>query len=98
MPYPLMQYTSTKTNLPDCLKGIWIKTMVRSSLVCICFDKRLHVGNSYKPKTVFFMIKPTSFVTASNNPASLTIIAPIKRNTQKQSEYSRQNKISRIPD
>lgn len=58
----------SKTNLADDFECVWFKTVIRSSLMCVCFNQWLHVGNSYQPKTKLFVIKPSSVVTESNNP------------------------------
>jgi hypothetical protein len=71
----------TETHPPDCFKSAWIKTKIRSSLVCVCFDKRLRVGSSYVPRAMLFVIKPLSFVTESNNSILLVIFFIKKKKT-----------------
>jgi hypothetical protein len=58
----------TKTNLADRFKRAWIKTVISSSLVCVCFHQWLHIGCSRKPQLILCVVIPFSSVTESNNP------------------------------
>ena len=63
----LMELVLISPNLADRFKCVWIKTVIRSSLVCVRLNKRLHIGDSYEPQSVLFVIKPASVVTATDN-------------------------------
>lgn len=41
--------------------------MIRPSLICICFDKWLHIGDPHEPTEKTSVIKPAPVITASDN-------------------------------
>lgn len=44
-----MEYVSISSNLSDRFKCVRIKAVIRSSLIRVCLDEWLHVGDPYEP-------------------------------------------------
>ena len=82
----------TRPNLADCFECAWIKTKIRSSLICVCFNKWFHVGHSCEPQTVLFQIKPTSIVTERKNHVFLALSAAGKLSRNKKRKIKKEQR------
>lgn len=84
-------------NLSDCIPCVRVKTKIRSSLICVCLNKWLHVSNPYKPQPELSVVKPSPVVPANKRCHTVLSKIPhplVSLNCIKVTKYERKHEMA----